>query len=426
MLLGIFSMVAFNLIDTFYVGKLGSNELAALSFTFPIITLIFSLIQGIGIGATALIAQSIGANNKEKARRETSDSLFLGLILAGSVSLLGFFTIEPVFKLLGASNEILIHVKDYMSIWYVTIVVVVVPFVGNSAIRATGDAKTPALIMVFAVVVNAILDPILIFGYGPFPEMGLKGAALATSISRALTLVLSLYILYFREKLLTFEIPPFNVLKGCWKSILYIGLPSGFSRMLGPLAIGIVTATIAQFGEESIAAFGVGSRIEFLSMSVLFALAASMGPFTGQNIGAGKIDRIIEAVKKGSSFSILWSVAMAVILFFTGPFLAGLFSSDPEVVSRTALYLVIVPFAYGFQGIAQIVNTVLNTLKKPLQASVLILLTMFGLVVPLTKLGASYYGLEGVFAGLAISYVLGGCISYLLCRKWIATIQATI
>ncbi|MGB0432568.1 MAG: MATE family efflux transporter, partial [Bacteroidia bacterium] len=144
MLLGIFSMVAFNLVDTFYVGKLGKDELAAISFTFPVISLIFSLIQGIGIGATALISKSIGSGNFNQAKRETSDSLVLGLILAFTLSAIGFFTIEPVFKLLGASGHILELIDDYMSIWYFTTVFVVIPFVGNSAIRSTGDAATPA------------------------------------------------------------------------------------------------------------------------------------------------------------------------------------------------------------------------------------------------------------------------------------------
>jgi putative MATE family efflux protein len=413
-------MVAFNLVDTFYVGKLGKDELAALSFTFPVITLIFSLIQGIGMGATALISKSIGQNNLDKARRETSDSLVLGLIIAGVFSTIGFFTIKPVFSLLGAQGHILELIEDYMSIWYFTIVFVVIPFVGNSAIRATGDAKTPAMIMVFAVVINAILDPLLIFGIGPFPELGLKGAALATSISRAITLFVSLYILYFREKLITLEVPPFKVLRGCWGAVLYIGLPSGLSRMLGPIGIAIVTATIAQFGESSVAAFGVGSRIEFLSMTVLIALAASFGPFTGQNLGAGKLDRVEEALKKAGAFSLIWSISMAVVLFFTGKVLAGFFSDSQDVIEKTALYLSIVPLAFGFQGIGQTVNAILNTIKKPMHASALILFTMVGLVVPLVKLGAHYYGLHGIFVALTLSYLVGGTTAYLLCKYWLA------
>lgn len=423
MLLGILSMVAFNLVDTIYVGQLEKENLAALSYTFPVISVIFNLVQGIGIGATALIARSMGGNNIEKARRETTDSVVLGLMVAITASLIGFATIDPLFKAMGAEDQVLELIHDYMDIWYVTIVFVVIPFIGNSAIRATGDTLTPALIMIFAVVINAILDPLLIFGIGPFPEMGLSGAALATSISRAITLFVSFYVLIFREKLLTVHIPSFQVLKGCWLAILKIGVPSGISRMLVPLSLGVVTAIISTIDQDSVAAFGVATRIEFVSMSVLFALAASYGPFSGQNIGAQRIDRVLEAVKKGSLFSLAWSFFFAVVLFFSGKYVAMLFNDHESVINKIALYLSIVPLSYGFQGISQIVNAVLNTANKPLQASLLIVVTMFGLLIPLAKLGSVMYGLTGIFTALAIAYSIGGILSYWLVMKWVGRLH---
>jgi len=418
MMLGIISMVAFNLIDTYYVGKLGKDELAALSYTFPVIMVIFSLVQGIGIGATALISKSIGAGNLEKARRETSDSLMLGLILAFTLSSIGLFTIEPVFTFLGAGPDVLLHITDYMQIWFITVIVLVVPFVGNSAIRATGDAKTPAYIMLFAVAVNAALDPLLIFGIGPFPELGLKGAALATSISRALTLVLSLYILYVKKSLITFHLPSFTVLKGCWASIIRIGLPSGVARMLTPIAMGKVTAILSSYGAFAVAAFGVGSRIEFLTMSVLFALAASLGPFTGQNFGAQRIGRIRKAVDISAAFAVVWGLVMAVLLYFLGEKVANIFSESEDVVTYSALYLSIVPFSFGFQGINQCVNTVINTLNKPMIAFVISLVTMFGIMIPLAILGSNMAGIKGMFYGLATTYLLAGVLSY-IANRWL-------
>lgn len=420
MMLGIISMVAFNLIDTYYVGKLGEDELAALSYTFPVIMVVFSLVQGIGIGATALISKSIGAGNIEKARRETSDSLMLGLILAVTLSSIGLLTIEPVFSFLGAGPEVLPHIHDYMQIWFITVIVLVVPFVGNSAIRATGDAKTPAYIMLFAVAVNAALDPLLIFGMGPFPELGLKGAALATSISRALTLILSLYILYIKKRLITFHLPSFKVLKGCWASIIKIGLPSGVARMLTPIAMGKVTAILSSYGAFAVAAFGVGSRIEFLTMSVLFALAASLGPFTGQNFGAQKVRRIRKAVDISAAFAVVWGVAMAVLLYFFGETVAGIFTESSDVVTCSALYLSIVPFSFGFQGINQCVNTVINTLNRPMIAFAISLITMFGILIPLAILGSQVAGIKGMFYGLAATYFIAGILSYLT-NRWLLT-----
>ncbi len=425
MMLGIISMVAFNLVDTYFVGKLGQKELAALSFTFPVIMVVFSLVQGLGIGATALISKSFGKRDMNKAARETTDSLILAILIAGVFVVIGLLTVEPTFRLLGASDEILPYTVEYMSIWYMAIMFVIVPFVGNSAIRATGDARTPSMIMIFAVLINAILDPILIFGFGPIPSMGLKGAAYATAISRAMTMVLAFGILYYREKLITFKIPSWNIISGCWKAILYIGLPSGISRMVVPFAIGIVTSLLAKHGDTSVAAFGVGSRLEFLAMSLLFALSASIGPFSGQNLGAGRIDRIKKGVNLSNRFAIAWGILCASFLYLFAKDLAGIFSDSKEVIDETVIYLQIIPMGFGIQGIVNIVNSNLNTLNKPIPASLIIVIQMLVLGIPLLYLGSSYGGTRGIFVALVITYVLGGIISLIVNYRLVNNLEVS-
>lgn len=420
MMLGILSMVAFNLVDTYFVGKLGKTQLAALSFTFPVIMVIFSIVQGLGIGATALISKSIGQDNREKAARETTDSLALSVFIGGAFIILGLLTVEPTFRLLGASEEVMPYVTEYMTIWYVAILFVIVPFVGNSAIRATGDARTPSLIMIFAVAINAILDPLLIFGYGPFPEMGLKGAALATAISRGMTMVLAFLVLNYREKLIVFTIPAWKILSGCWRAILYIGIPSGLSRMIIPIVTGIITALLAQYGDSAVAGFGVGSRIEFLGMSLLIALSASIGPFTGQNFGARNFGRIIEGMKFSVTFSVLWGIGLAIALYFFSYQVASIFTNDAEVISATSTYLMILPIGFGFQGVVQIVNSNLNTLNRPLEASAIIAIQMFIIAVPLLYLGRELFEMQGIFIGWASTYIIGGILSYFVDKKLVA------
>ncbi|MFT4736461.1 MAG: putative MATE family efflux protein [Cyclobacteriaceae bacterium] len=425
MMIGIISMVAFNLVDTYFVGQLGTKQLAALSFTFPVITIIFSIVQGLGIGATALVARSIGVSNRDKAARETTDSLFLAVIIGGFFVIVGILTVEPTFRLLGASEDIIPYVSEYMTIWYYAILFVVVPYVGNSAIRASGDAMTPTLIMLFAVVINAILDPILIFGYGPVPALGLKGAAIATAISRGFTLVLSLYVLYFRERLITLAIPTKEVIMGCWKSILFIGLPSGFSRMIVPLTMAIITAILANYGEAAVAAFGIGSRIDFLAMSVLFALSASIGPFTGQNFGAKKWSRIQQGIEMSARFSLIWGAGTCVALYFMGEHIARVFTDDREIISNVSLYLQIIPLSFGLQGIAQIVNSNLNTLSRPLEASALIVIQMLIVSIPAVYFGASYFDVKGIYYGLTLAYITGGILSYFYNKKIVAALATT-
>ncbi len=411
MMLGIISMVAFNLIDTFYVGQLGKTELAALTFTFPVIMVIFSIIQGLGIGATALISKSIGRRDHGKAARETTDSVVLTLLITGFFVIVGLLTIESTFRLLGADSNTAPLVEEYMQIWYFALFFVSVPFVGNSAIRATGDAKTPAYIMLFAVIINAILDPLLIFGLIGFPAMGLKGAAIATAISRAMTMVLSLYILIRREKLITFVIPSKEVLTGCWKSILSIAIPSGLARLVVPIVTGVITSMLAEYGDYAVAAFGVGSRIEFLASSILFALAASIGPFVGQNYGLGKLDRVKEAVNISVKFAVVWGlISWGILAVFAKP-IASIFNDSEEVIQTVQLFLWIVPAGFGFQGILSIINSHLNTISKPLQASLIIVIQMLLLGIPIIYLGKQWAGIEGIFLGIMIAYFLGGLLS---------------
>ncbi|WKN43772.1 MATE family efflux transporter [Tunicatimonas pelagia] len=419
MVVGVLSMVAFNLVDTYFIGKLGKNELAALSFTFPVIMVIFSLVQGIGIGATALISQSFGRNDLAKAARETTDSLFLALMLVLIFVITGLFTIDLVFSALGATEEILPLVREYMEIWYFTIVFVIVPFVGNSAIRATGDTQTPSYIMLFAVLINAALDPLLIFGWGPIPSLGLQGAALATAISRGFTMVVSLYILRYRERLITFNIPSREVLFGCWRAILYIGLPTGISRMVAPVAVGGVTALMATYGADTVAAFGVGSRIEILGMSVFFALSAAIAPFIGQNLGQKKWDRIQQAINYSSIFSLLWGVLAAVVLWLLAEPIAALFTDNAQVAAQVAFYLSIIPISFGFQGIYLIGNAGLNTMGKPWPAFVISMAQMFIFYLPLAYLGSYWNEVSGAFLGIAVSYVPGAVVVFWILRRFI-------
>ena len=419
MVVGVLSMVAFNLVDTYFIGKLGKNELAALSFTFPVIMVIFSLVQGIGIGATALISQSFGKNDLDKAARETTDSLFLAIMLVLMFVGIGLFTIDPVFTALGATPQILPLVREYMEIWYFTILFVIVPFVGNSAIRATGDTQTPSYIMLFAVLINAVLDPLLIFGWGPIPSLGLKGAALATAISRGFTMIVSLYILRYRERLITFDIPSRQVLFGCWQAILYIGLPTGISRMITPIAVGGVTALMATYGADAVAAFGVGSRVEILGMSVFFALSAAIAPFIGQNVGQKQWSRIQQAVNYSSIFSLVWGALVAVGLWLLSEPVAALFTDNDQVASTVALYLTIIPVSFGFQGIYLIGSAGLNTMGKPLPAFIISIAQMFVFYLPLAYVGSYLDEISGVFLGIAVSYLPGAIVVWWVLHRFI-------
>ncbi|RME77208.1 MAG: MATE family efflux transporter [Chloroflexi bacterium] len=417
MIFGILGMVAFNLVDTFYVGQLGTAPLAAISFTFPVILMLNSLSMGLGVGASAVISRAIGEGDPYKVKRLTTDSLVLALLVVVAFVALGLLTINPLFQALGARGEILALTRQYMLIWYLGMPFVVIPMVGNNAIRATGDTKTPSAIMMTAVVVNMVMDPLLIFGLGPFPRMELAGAALATVLARATTLGVSFWVLYHREKMITFSPPALSEVLASWRQILYIGLPTAATNMIIPVAAGIVTRLLASFGPETVAGYGVASRIDMFALTVLMALGSVLGPFVGQNLGAGKFDRLRRGVSLSQRFALVWGGLMFLLLAVLARPVAGLFNDNPLVIDTIVLYLHIVPIGYGMQGMLMLSNTTLNVLNKPFYASGLIITQMFVLYVPLAYLASTMFGPAGIFSAAVTANLLAGLAAFLVLRR---------
>ncbi|RMG66582.1 MAG: MATE family efflux transporter [Bacteroidetes bacterium] len=416
MVFGIFSMVAFNLVDTYFIGQEGTLELAALSFTLPVVMVLGAIGMGMSMGASAVISRAFGEGDQAKVQRLTVDSLMLALAAALLFVGLGLLTMDPLFRLLGAEGEVLELVKEYMTVWYIGVSFVIIPFVGNSAIRANGDTLTPAVIMASMVVLNIILDPILIFGWGPIPAMSLRGAAIATVIARALSLLLGLVVLY-RKDMLTLRVPSTAEALTSWRSILRIGLPASATNLVVPLTTALITRLVATYGPEAVAALGVSSRIDLFAIMIVVALSSVIGPFVGQNLGAGKLQRLQKGVMMSQRFGLLWGVAMLLLLGLSGRWIAPLFTDNTQVMEYIVLYLMIVPFGYMARCVYALGNTILNVLDKPLLASSITLVQMFAIYLPMAYLGSMWLGLPGIFGALATAYTAGGAASYLLVRR---------
>jgi len=422
MIFGVLSMGLYNLVDTLFVGRLGKDQLAALSFTFPVVLVISSLALGVGIGASAAISRAIGAGDHSRVRRLTTDSLLLALLVVGVFATVGSLTIDPLFRLLGANERILPYINEYMTIWYPGMVFVVFPMVGNNAIRATGDTRTPGIVMMIGALANATLDPLLIFGIGPFPALGIRGAAAATLFGRSITFVAAIYVLSVREHLLDFRRPKIAAVLSSWKEVLYVAVPAAATRMIVPIGAGLVTRILSEYGPEAVAGYGVATRIEFFGLAIIRALAAVMAPFIGQNLGAGKISRIREGYRTAQRMSlIIGGVFFAVLFILAGP-IARLFTGAPDVVRTTMRYLRIVPVAYALQGFYLISTPGLNVLRKPLTAAGLGAMEMFALIAPLALLGSWLFGIAGIFAAITISYAVTGLLSRVAFHRTLASI----
>jgi putative MATE family efflux protein len=417
MVMGIMGMVMFNLADTYFIGKVGVNELAAMGFTFPVVMVINGLTLGIGIGTSSLISRSIVQKDRKVLSQYATEAILLGLSLATILIVAGQLTIEPLFRALGASEDVLPLIKDYMRVWYWGMFLVVIPMVGNNIIRATGDTFTPGMFMTISAILNIVVDPFLILGYGPFPFLSIKGAALATVIGRGTGMVLTLWVLVRRERLITFDLPAFSEVIQTWRRILYIAAPAAASILITPLSIGIVTRIISRFGEEAVAAFGIVSRMEMFSLILVNALGSVMIIFAGQNWGRGKIGRLLQGFNIGVFIALAWGLLLFIVAqLWAGP-IASVFSSDAEVIKITADYLLIVSFSYGFQGILMVGVNVFNGINKPLPSAGLTAIRMFGLYVPLAWLAAVYWSLTGVFWSAFLANIVVGVLTWIWLRN---------
>ncbi|MDC7222193.1 MAG: MATE family efflux transporter [Spirochaetales bacterium] len=416
-IVGMLGLMIFNVVDTYFVGRLGAVELAAISFTFPVVMVINSLVFGIGVGSMALFSRAVGNHDKGEERLLATSSLALGISMAAVLGVLGYFTIEPVFTLLGAEEELMPYIMTYMRIWYMGAPFMVIPMLGDSILRGLGDTFTPAFVMLTVAVGNAILDPLLIFGIGPFPEMGVAGAALATLISRAMAATVSILIQVFREKLIMIRGLTLSALLKTWRALFQIGLPNSAIKAILPLGTAIFTSILAEYGHEAVAGYGVAAKIEGVVLAIFNALAVTATVFVGQNLGAGNRERVKKGIHRMRLYSHGVGILSAVILFFTGGFLAGFFNEDSLVRSTAAAYLMIVPIGYGLYGCGQIAASILNVYHKPMLAGALSLFQIAAVAVPLAYILPRVLGMNGVFTAIVISFAALGILSFFVLRR---------
>jgi putative MATE family efflux protein len=406
---GVVFMILVNLVDTYWASRLGTDALAAMSFAFPVIGVVMNVSLGLMIGTSVAVARVIGAGDEAEARRLAAHSILLGFGIVALVTSVGLATQDQLFAALGAPAELLPVIRAYMAIWFGSAVVLVVPMMLNGILRARGDARTPRNVMILAAGLNAIFDPILIFGLGPIPALGLEGAAWATALSRFITF---LYAFRIAVKLETLDlhIPTPRELWRSWSAILRVGLPATMTNVLGPVATAMVTAIVAMHGAAAVAAYGIGARVESLVLIAPMALSSGLSPFVGQNFGAHLNDRVAKGFRMSLRFSVLWGLGALALLLPAAPWIASIFTSEPDVQRDIVLYLRIVPLGYAAYGAMTMVSASFNAMDHALRSTALSVIRSIAVAVPAAWLGSELFGLSGAFAGLALGSLVGAVL----------------
>lgn len=416
MVWAVLAMMLFSATDTWFVAQLGAQPLAAMSFTFPVIMVMTGLGIGMMAGTSSVLARVVGAGDLGELRRIATDTLTLAVLISVILSIAGILSLDRLFTLLGASPQVLVLIRDYMLVWYAGYALMLVPMVVLGAVRATGDTKLQARLMMASAAINLILDPLLIFGWLGFPRLELQGAALASLVARLVTLIVGAMVIR-RLKLLGSPLAPPGTLWRSWKRIVHIAAPAAGTNIIIPVSAGIIVALLATFGDDAVAGFGAATRIEALTLVVFFAMSATIGPFVGQNLGAGKPHRILESLRVSAIFCLALGAAIAVLLGLFAPQLSQLFSDDAQVSNVTTAYLRIVPWSYGAAGIIMVVNAAFNGVGKPLPGVVISAGRTLLLYVPLAYAASRFYGVPGIFAAACFSDLLSGIIAYFWFRN---------
>lgn len=417
MVWGLLATMSFNAVDTYFVSLLGDDALAAMGFTFPVVMIVTSLAIGLGAGVSSVVARSLGAGDSGQAKQLAGDALVLALLLSLVVTLLGLLSMEPLFLLLGAPKALLPQLSEYMTVWYYNSAFVLIFMVMSTLLRATGNTKVAGNLMLISALLNALLDPLLIFGWGPVPALGIAGAAWATLITRGALLFVCCFWVFGSMGLVSKPNTRWHNLWASWRQTLHIGLPAMGTNMIIPFASAVTVALVAAHGPDAVAGFGVAMRIEPIALIVFYALSSVTGPFFGQNNNPSYYHRQHDAMSVLWKFCVALGLALAVLLALVGELVVGWFSDKQSVQVVALAYLYTVPVSYGLYGLVMSVNASFNGLGKPMPAMVISVMRVLALYLPLALVMQHFFELQGLFIATAMINVIMGVWAYLWLKR---------
>jgi len=415
MAIGVLALLGFQLVDSAFIARLGTAPLAAQSFTFPLSFLIIGIQVGMGIAIAALISRALGAGEDARARRLSSLVLMAGGGVIGLLAIALWVFHGPIFQLLGADATTLSYIRIYwgpqlLSAWLGALL-----YFTYSVFRAYGDTRLPGKMMVLSSLVNLVLDPLFIFGVGDWEGWGLPGAAWATAVA------FSVGLLVTTRKLLKRQWASQGGLwleaKASWRPFAGIAAPAMVSQLMPPLAAMLAISVVAGLGETEVAAWGLASRLETLSLMVILAMTMSLPPGLGRCYGANDWGQIQQLMSLAIKVALLWQLGLGVILALGAPWLAMALAGNPEVQSELTLLIRFLLPSYAALGVCMLVVSAGNALGWPLRAMLLSSARLFICYLPCLWLGSQFFGWWGLAAGAATGNLLAGLMAWQAMRR---------
>lgn len=415
MLIGNIFQQLYNVVDSIIVGRyLGEKALAAVGASFPIIFMVIALIIGIGIGSSVVISQYFGAKDYDKVKR-ASDTTYIFLFFAGIfITFVGLLSGEHIFRLMRLPEEILPLAKTYLDIYMYGMVLMFGFNSVSSILRGVGDSKTPLYFLIISTFLNIFLDILFVLVF----KWGIAGAAWATVVAQAFSFVIAvIYLERLRHMLrITFKRLVFDW--NIFRQSVKIGLPTGIQQTLVALGGMALMGIVNTFGTEVIAGFSAAGRIDSLAVIPIMNFSASLSGFVGQNIGAGKVDRVKRGLWATIKMSVLFSVIITAIIVIWGDKMMVIFTTNPRVVGIGYHYLMVVSFFYVVFAVMFCINGLLRGAGEAVVPMYITLLSLWIVRIPLAYLLSKTFAMNeaGVWWSIPIGWLMGAIASVVYYR----------
>jgi putative MATE family efflux protein len=400
----------FSMVDLYFVGKLGHIEVAALAIAGTVVAILMMMVQGITVGTTALIAHFTGDRNYEEADIVLGQTFILGLIGSFIMYIVAVFLVEPILILFGAEGEVLIYAADYLKItfgWSIAIFF----FEGvNQALRGSGDAQMPLKALIIANILNIILDPLLIMGYGPFPQMGVAGAAIATALTRGIGFIFLFLHLTVGHSTLQFKVRYTKPNLFLMKRIISIGSFSSLQVFIREVSFLFLMRLVASFGAITLAAYGIGARLRMVIMVPGLGFANSASVLLGQNMGAKQPERATESAWRTVLYYEFIAIPLATIFIIFAPQLVAIFAKQPEVIRIGTSFLRYLGVTFPFLALSLVLGQAMNGAGDTAAPTIINAIAQLGVRIPLAYIFALVVGMgsSGIWLGINASDIAQG------------------
>jgi MATE family, multidrug efflux pump len=407
--------------DVFWVAHLGADAVATVGLTESMLTMVYTLAMGLSIGATALVARRIGEHDREGASRAGAQAIALGIVLAAIVGLAGGVTAPSLLAMMGASPNVIATGSTYTRVMLGGNATIVLLFLINAVFRGAGDAAIAMRVLWLGNAINIVLGPCLIFGPGPFPALGVTGAAIATNIGRGTAVVVQLLTLTRWSERVRIGRRHFSPDVPLMGSVLRLSGSGTLQILIGTASYVALVRILSAFGSAALAGYTIGIRLIVFALLPSFGISNAAATMVGQNLGAGAPDRAERAVWTAAFYNMLFLGGVGVIFLVGARTIISFFTSDAEVAEYAVSCLRIVSLGFVFYAYGMVLTQSFNGAGDTWTPTLINLGVFWVLEIPLAwTLAHGGLHARGVFAALAIAYSLLAVVSVVLFRrgKW--------